>query len=153
MTLKTTESAVRPTKALHESLSAAFQIKRETRTRRAVLDRPLINVDILQAIYTVLFEQTKTLDRAVGVAGISDSAIADTGDPAYDIVAETATVVAKVDEILVWIEANNPLSADGSFDFLRFDNTQVGGIGQRQITTAEAVPLATLIDELLPLLD
>lgn len=143
-----------PDRAVRLALTVAQRLKQTATSRRPAFDAATINLDVIHAaIYSVFFEDRKVLARVASVSGIDDVGKTVTGNADYVLTDEINAVIAKLDEILAWVLANYPLSADDTFAHLVFDETRQGGIAQRTMRQADAAPLATLLDELLALID
>ncbi len=145
MTIRRTPTAPKPADivALETHLAAAQQVWRTLQSRRALLDAPVINADVVRnPMLTGLSQLRRQL--IVAAAEVDpDMAIEWAQDPGYDFLREHNAFIAKIDAVLDWITAN--FDVNNAWDL---DATRADGLRQRTYTTAELAPLADLLDEI-----
>ena len=133
----------RPPQALVVHLTSVERVHTILTSRRPIFDQVSINADVVRnAIYVALFRERAVLARVAPHVDPA-AAAADAGDPLYDFRREHDALIAKIDEILVWVRTN--IDVNNAWDY---DVDAPDGLVQRTYANATLAPLATLLDEL-----
>ncbi len=155
MAFKTKGSRDIPSEQFNRALGVAAQVKSVAQAMRTRAAGGAVSLgDIESNLLATLRLGRVELIRASQVPGIVAHARGEFDDLTYDIATEFTAMMAQINALLVWLEANFPTDASGHLQSRKFVGDGSGALVDVELTAAPALAaFITRVDALIASID